>query len=87
VKKRDKFTKHEREIAIRVLTQSREVTNWVKSEARVLGKLPLTLAGIPQQAGVTSILKPLKESRKMQKGGWLSCWLVSSKEATLSQSD
>ena len=31
-----KFTKHEGEIAIKVLMQSRRVTNWVKSEAAFL---------------------------------------------------
>ena len=37
MRKGDKFTKHEMEIAIRVLMQSRRVTNWVKGEAKLLG--------------------------------------------------
>ena len=37
MRKRANFTKHELENAIRVLMQSRIVTNWVKSEAKVLG--------------------------------------------------
>ncbi|GEM_PF-2230696 len=35
--KAPKFTKHELETAIRVLMQSRGVTHWVESEARLLG--------------------------------------------------
>ena len=37
MRKRAKFTKHELETAIRVLMQSRRVTNWVKSQAKFLG--------------------------------------------------
>jgi len=36
MRKRAKFTKHEIETAIRVLMQSRMVTNWVKSQAKYL---------------------------------------------------
>jgi len=36
MRKRAKFTKHEIETAIRVLMQSRMVTNWVKSQSKYL---------------------------------------------------
>ena len=45
MRKRAKFTKHELETAIRVLMQSRRVTNWVKSEAKFLGVDLSTPAG------------------------------------------
>lgn len=45
MRKRAKFTKHELETAIRVLMQSRMVTNWVKSQARFLGVDLSTPAG------------------------------------------
>jgi len=45
VRKRTGFTKHEIETAIRVLAQSRIVTNWVKSQAKFLGVDLSTPAG------------------------------------------
>jgi len=45
VRKRAKFTKHELETTIRVLMQSRRVTNWVKSQAEYLGVDLSTPAG------------------------------------------
>jgi hypothetical protein len=45
VRKEAKFTKHEMEAAIRVLMQSRIVTNWVKSQAEFLGVDLSTPAG------------------------------------------
>ena len=43
--KRAKFTKHERETAIRVLMQSGIVKNWVKAQAEFLGVDLSTAAG------------------------------------------
>ena len=45
MRKRAKFTKHELETTIRVLMQSRRVTNWVKSQAEFLGVDLSTPAG------------------------------------------
>ncbi len=45
MRKRAKFTKHELETAIKVLIQSRIVTNWVKSQAEYLGVDLSTPAG------------------------------------------
>lgn len=37
VPNRSKFTRHERETAIRVLMESKHVANWVRAEAQFLG--------------------------------------------------
>ena len=44
-KLRAKFTKHELDTTIRVLVQTRRVTNWVKSQAEFLGVDLSTPAG------------------------------------------
>ena len=45
MRKRANFTKHELQNAIKVLMQSRIVTNWVKSQAEFLGVDLSTPAG------------------------------------------
>ena len=45
MRNRSKFTKHELEIAVRVLMQSRMVTHWVESQAKFLGVDLSTPAG------------------------------------------
>ena len=45
MRERTKFTKKERETAIRVVMESRRITNWVKKEANFLGVDLSTPAG------------------------------------------
>ena len=45
MRKRTKFTKQEQETAIRVVMESRRITNWVESEAKLLGVDLSTPAG------------------------------------------
>ena len=45
VRKKAEFTKHELEIAVRVMMKSRIVTGWVKSQAKILGLDLSTPAG------------------------------------------